>query len=271
MNSFFIQHKHARFHYRKYGSGSKLVVAFHGYGRDSSTFYLTEKILGSQFTVIAIDLPFHGLSEWDKEYTFHPSYLVQVIQEIRKQHQFYNHSFTLLGFSMGGRIALTLAQLMHKQVERLVLIAPDGLRVNFWHWFATHTYAGHRLLHYTVHHPQWLLHILNGAERVGLITKSIAAFVHYYMDDEDQRLVLFRRWITMRKFRPRLGFIKKLIKKDKITTRLLFGRHDKVILYMHGEQFIKGIEDLASVTIVDAGHNLLHEYNAARIARLFND
>ncbi|WP_207497112.1 alpha/beta fold hydrolase [Aridibaculum aurantiacum] len=271
MNSFYIQHTHSDFHYRKYGSGQKLVFAFHGYGRDSYTFYFLEKHLGKTHTIIAIDLPFHGLTEWDKELTFHPEYLVQVIQEIRKQQDKLNEQFVLMGFSMGGRIALHLAQIMHKHVDRLVLVAPDGLKVNFWHWLATRTWGGNKLMHHTINHPQWLQKTLGFAERTGMITKSIAGFVHYYVDDEEQRLILFRRWTTMRKFVPNLTKLKRLIKKQKMQVRMLFGKHDKVILYTGGQHFIQGIEDLARVRIIESGHNLLHEFHGRQIASMFTD
>lgn len=271
MNSFYIQHTHTQFHYRKYGSGSKLVFAFHGYGRDSYTFYFTERLLGKQYTVIAIDLPFHGLTEWDKELTFHPEYMVQVIQEIRKQYNALHEPFVLMGFSMGGRIALKLAEIMHRHIERVVLIAPDGLKVNFWHWLGTRTWAGNRLLQYTIHHPQWLLKLIAFAERTGLINRSIAGFVHYYVDDEAQRLILFRRWTTMRKFVPGLRKLKRYIRKHEIKVRMLFGKHDKVILYTSGQAFAAGMEAHIKMQVIDAGHNLLQEYHSREILKLFND
>ncbi len=271
MNSYYIQHKHTNFHYRKFGSGRKLVFAFHGYGRDSYTFNFLERHLGTDYTIVAIDLPFHGLTKWDKELTFYPDYLVQVIQEIRKQFGALQNNFLLMGFSMGGRIALQLAQIMHRHVDRLMLIAPDGLKINLWYSIATRTWGGHKLLRYTVKHPQWLLKTLNAAEKYGAITKSISGFVHYYMDDQEQRMTLFQRWTTMRKFVPNLRKLKGYIQQNKITVRMLFGRQDKVILYSGGEAFVQGIEPFASIKIIDTGHNLLQDYNARYIVGLFND
>jgi pimeloyl-ACP methyl ester carboxylesterase len=271
MNSGFIEHTHARFHYLKFGKGPKLVIAFHGYGREGSTFHFLEKYISNDYTLIAIDLPFHGYTTWDKKNLFHPSFLVQVIQELREKYGFTDKKFTMLGFSMGGRIALHLLDIMHKHVERIVLVAPDGLRLNPAHTFATRTYLGHKILHYTIHHPRWLLSLVNRAEKTGIINKSIASFVHYYIDDEPQRLDLYYRWTTMRKFAPNLSRIKKRIRVDKIKARLLFGKFDKIILSVHGERFMQGIEEFGSMQVVDATHHLLHDYNGARIAKLLSD
>lgn len=271
MNSYYIRHSHTRFHYRVFGSGKKLVFAFHGYGRDSYTFSFLEKSLGRDYTIIAIDLPFHGLTEWDKELTFHPEYLVQVIQEIRKERDALHDHFVLLGFSMGGRIALHLAQIMHRHVERLSLVAPDGLRINFWYWLGTHTWPGHKLLHYTVEHPSWFIKLLNFAQRTGLMTKSLAGFVHYYFDDKEQRLTLYRRWATMRKFMPASKKLRRHIMRDKIKVCMLFGQYDNVILHSPATAFAKGLEEHVKVNVINAGHNLLQPAHTKDIIKLFID
>jgi pimeloyl-ACP methyl ester carboxylesterase len=271
MESNYIKYPHSTFHYHQYGSGPKLLFCFHGYGRDGHTFYFFDRLLGTQYTVIAIDLPFHGYTEWDKELTFHPNYLIQVIQQIRSSLQKEKEKFSILGFSMGGRIALHLTQILHKHIDRLVLIAPDGLRFNFWNFIATHTWLGNKLLNYTIYHPAWFLKLLDFAEKTKIANRSITSFVHYYMDDEQQRLVLYRRWTTMRMFRPKLLKLKRIINKYKIKTRMMFGRNDNIIAMQGGQRFITGIEKNASIKVVDLGHYLLHEGNARRIAELFND
>ena len=80
MDSMFIEHGKASFHYRQFGSGNKLLFCFHGYGRDSDSFNFLDTPLGDQYTIIAIDMPFHGLTKWNNTLTFHPGYLVQVMR-----------------------------------------------------------------------------------------------------------------------------------------------------------------------------------------------
>jgi len=55
----------------------EVVVLFHGYGRESDIFYiLGKKILGSIFTITAIDVPFHGRNGMEKRWNyFKPEYL----------------------------------------------------------------------------------------------------------------------------------------------------------------------------------------------------
>lgn len=271
MQSHYITHNNSTVHYRQFGNGPEIVFCFHGYGRESYTFSVLERRLGNRFTIIAIDIPFHGLTQWKDELIFKPAYLTQFLLRISKSLHRENEKFSLLGFSMGGRICLHLAQLLAPQIKRLVLLAPDGLSFNFWRWFASETWLGNGLLKYIVYHPAWFASIINKAEKWNVIHRNLADFVRYYTDDKEHRLLLYRRWISTRKFSPDLRKLKQLILKYKIPVRMMFGRYDKVIPYSGGEKFRKGIQEYASVKVVETGHHLLGDIHAGAIAELFND
>jgi pimeloyl-ACP methyl ester carboxylesterase len=265
----FVEQGNAKFHYRVFGSGPQLLFCFHGYGRDSYSFGCLQKALGNTYTLIAIDMPFHGLTAWKNKLTFHPNYLVQVMQQIRKKYNSDKEKFSVLGFSMGGRIALHLVQVLHKHIDRVVLIAPDGLKINFWHWFCTHTWPGNKLLGYTINHPSWVLYLLKLAERTRVINASVASFVHYYLHDHEQRQTLYQRWTTLRKFTLNIDRLKKTIIKNKIPVRMLFGLHDQIILSSSGRKFRRGIEEYATVKVINETHYLLREAHAQTIKQLF--
>lgn len=270
MQGNFITYRNSTFHYRQYGKGPGLLFCFHGYGRDSYTFGFLERFLGTKYTLVAIDAPYHGHTKWDDP-IFRPEDLVQVLKRLTTALGKENQKISLLGFSMGGRIALHVAQLLHKEVERIVLLAPDGLKYSFWQWFSTHTWLGHRVFDYTVHHPGWFLKLVNFAEKRGIVHKNLSNMVRYYMENSEERLILYRRWIIMRKFKPHLSSLKKFITRNKIKVRMLFGRHDRVIHSAGGKRFLHKIDDYATVKIIDAGHDILREWHGATIAELFND
>jgi pimeloyl-ACP methyl ester carboxylesterase len=172
---------------------------------------------------------------------------------------------------MGGRITLYLTQLMADKVEKLVLLAPDGLAFNFWRWLGTHTRAGSKFISYTIKKPGWAIWTLDRVEQLKMIPGSAANFVRYYMEDDDHRQMLYRRYYSTRMFDPSLPVLKKLIKKHGILVRMLFGKFDRIIPAKGGELFRKGMEELATVEVVDAGHNLLGESQAGKIVQLIND
>ncbi len=75
----------------------------------------------------------------------------------------------------------------------------------------------------------------------------------------------------MRIFNPNLSKLKGLVNKQSLKIRMMFGRYDNIIPLEGGQKFYEGIEENASLKVVDLGHHLLNEGNAARIAELFND
>ena len=271
MQSHYIVYKNSNIHFHQFGNGPKLLFCFHGYGRESDTFYILERRLGSRFTIIAIDAPFHGRTEWKDELIVKPEYLQQFLLNICGSLHKENSKFSLLGFSMGGRIALHITQLMPEKVERLILLAPDGLHANFWRWMASDTWLGNKLVNYTMHNAAWIEWILNKAEKRNIIHNNLADFVRYYLDDDEHRLMFYHKYISMRKFKPSLNRLKRLIKKYHIPVRMMFGRFDRVISYAGGEKFKEGIEEFVSVKIVEAGHHLLSEGQVDKIVQLIND
>ncbi|MES2004019.1 MAG: alpha/beta hydrolase [Bacteroidota bacterium] len=250
-----VPFRNSRIRFSRWGYGPEYLLCLHGYGEEGGSFAFLEKELGKQYTLIAIDFPFHGGTDWQEEFLFDPPDLVHLIHQIIPNET----PMTILGYSMGGRVALQLLQLIPGQIRKLVLVAPDGLHRNKWQWLATRTGIGNRLFKWAMQQPGLLLGLMDLAGKLGLYHKSLIKFVHFYLDDAEQRMILYRRWTTMRKFKPDLGLLKKIIRDKKIPVSLLFGRYDRVIRAIHGYHFSNGAEAWIRVVEIEAGHQLLRE------------
>lgn len=259
--------------YYRFGSGPKAVVCFHGYGEEASAFEFLEKYAGNQFTFLAIDLPFHGKTEWKDGMTFTPNDLHQVVERIVEQgninHPTSNSKFSLVGFSLGGRIALSLYQYIPERIEKLVLLAPDGLKINFWYWLATQTWLGNKFFKLTMNKPGWFLGFLKLLNKLKLVNTSIFKFVNYYIGDAEVRRLLYARWTTLRKIKPDISIIKKNILENKTLVRLVYGKHDRIILSSVGEKFRNRIEEHCTISVINAGHQVLHEKHVEEILEAF--
>ncbi len=257
-----------------YGSGEKFLFCFHGYGENAESFSFLETLLGKGYRFISIDLPFHGSTKWEDGLLFTPNDLIDIIQALLlllpspTGGEGQGVRFSLLGYSMGGRVALQLLQLFPHEIEQVVLIAPDGLHKNFWYWFSTQTWMGNKLFAFTMKHPGLLFGLMNTAGKLNLLNKSIVKIAHYYLDDANERALLYKRWITMRKFRPHLYSIKSVIKQNKIPVRFLFGKYDQIILSKRSN-FLKEDKENIQVQVIEAGHQLLKEKYASEIVNLF--
>ncbi len=168
------------------------------------------------------------------------------------------HRWGLMGYSMGGRIALQLAENHPGSIDKLILLAPDGLKVNIWYWVATRTRVGNLLFGWTMRRPGWLFLLLRLSHALRLVNPSIYKFAVHYIDDQKVRHELYTRWTVTRKFRPEPGAVAGLIRKNRIPVNLIYGRYDRIIRWERGEQFRRrGIEACCRLDLLDTGHQLL--------------
>jgi pimeloyl-ACP methyl ester carboxylesterase len=267
MHSAVLHFKTSVIHYRYCLNGKKLLWCFHGYGESAQSFEFLEEYLSS-YSLFALDLPFPGKTEWRETKAFTPNDLLEIMNLIRLKHDHSIENQMLLGFSMGGRVALHILQLIPSSVERLILLAPDGLKVNFWYWLSTQTSLGNRLFHYTMKHPNWFYGLLRLYNKSGMLNQSFYKFIRYYIHDKKIRKELYDRWTCMRRFKPDLPKVKKQIVEYKIPVRLVYGKYDRIIRFERGEKFCNGIDSWCHLQVIDSGHQLMNAKNAQQIAHL---
>ena len=251
----------SRIQYSRLGTGARILFCFHGYGESADTFSFLAETLGKDYTLVAFDLPLHGQTDWRGPLFFDPADLLAQMEEISSGLPGRTASWTLLGYSMGGRVALHLLQLAPEKIGKLVLLAPDGLRVNPWYWLATQTLLGNRLFRFTMRHPGWLFILLRIGNALNGVNPGIYKFTVRYIDNIKVRQNLYARWTIMRGFRPRPGVIRDLIRSREIPVSLVYGRYDRIIRAERGQRFRKGIEDLCTLQILPTGHHLLQTGN----------
>jgi pimeloyl-ACP methyl ester carboxylesterase len=257
MEQIIQDHKNSKIIWRRYGQGPQKVICIHGYGEDASKFEFLQSSLGNLYSFYCINLPYHGDTVWNELEEFETVTLATIIKDFFKGDA--EASFYLLGYSLGGRIALALYEENPILFKKLILLAPDGFVVNPWYWLATQTSLGNKLFSYTMKKPHWFFAVIKKLNSWKIINDSVFKFAHYYVDDAAARELLYKRWTGLRKFKPSLGKIAKLMIENNTQLRLLYGRFDKIILPAKGKSFCKKIGALGEVKIVPAGHQLLNE------------
>lgn len=263
----FIPFRHSRLRYHVFGSGPNIICCFHGYGEDGTRFRFLEPDLNQTHTLYAIEMPFHGETEWHEPLLFQPADLMSMINTLVSPRQ----SIQLLGYSMGGRVCLRLLELFPERFNGVVVVAPDGLHKNPWQKLSTQSYIGNRLFRWTMQYPGWMLALMNFAVWLGLFNKSIQKFAHHYLDNANERKLLYRRWTTMRHFRPVLPHLKQVIRTHQIPVQMLFGTFDRVIIPKHGYAFQKNMEAWVTVREIEAGHHLLQEKYKKVLLEMMNN
>ena len=106
------------------GAGIPLLL-LHGFTADSQSWAPLEKALGRERALIRIDLPGHGRSPRRRVASFADmaKMLVEAFDDAASDHD----KVHLLGHSLGGALALALADIRPRRIASLSLIAPAGL------------------------------------------------------------------------------------------------------------------------------------------------
>ncbi len=109
-----------------YGQGEP-VIMLHGWAMHTGVWRTFAKALATNRQVVCLDLPGHGLSANVRPYTLE-SIVDAVCAELPE------HACVLVGWSLGGNVALRLAEKYPHRIKSLVLIAsnPHFIKADSW-------------------------------------------------------------------------------------------------------------------------------------------
>jgi len=116
-------------YYEALGSGRD-VVLLHGWSLNLRVWDGVVRELAPHFRLIAIDLPGHGRSDWDPRASTPAAQAWRVHATLTA----LTESYSLVGWSLGGQLAIDLAAALPAGIERLALIAttPKFLAAPGW-------------------------------------------------------------------------------------------------------------------------------------------
>lgn len=259
MTSIF-QHNDIKLHYRKIGNGDKSIVAFHGFTRDSKDYELFESFSGKEYSIYAIDLFYHGKTQFDgKKWK---SFSKEQLKEIFVL--FLNHlqldSFEVMGYSMGGRVALFLLEQFPTRINHLYLLAPDGLKTNFWNWFVTNTKTGKGIYGLAISNPGIVYGISSTGQQLKLLPKSMDKFLEINFSRKGLRLRIYRVWQLYKNINFSQSDLANLILKNQIQTDIIVGHKDPVVKPSLCEGFHKRIDEVSTLHKIKAGHDLFRPH-----------
>jgi pimeloyl-ACP methyl ester carboxylesterase len=100
------------------------VILLHGFGASLETWEPWAQALSARFRVIRLDLPGFGLTGADPTGDYTDARTGKILNDLMDQLRVDRAS--LIGNSLGGRMAWNFAALHPDRVTRLVLVSPDG-------------------------------------------------------------------------------------------------------------------------------------------------
>ena len=258
----FFESAWGRVAFRTFGSGPAVLVALHGFGQDSAVYKPFQSQPDSQFTVYAIDLFLHGNSQFTGNHLLTKTDWQQLIGAFLASQKI--NRFSLMGFSLGGRFALTTLEAFANRVDQLWLIAPDGITRSFWYRLATSTPAGRWLFRYALRHLSVLTGPGHALVRVGLLNRTAMRFAELSLATPQQRQLVYDAWTQFRLIRPDLGSVTDRLNTHSIRVRFFTGAFDRIV---PGRYILPLTDQLYQykLTVLKTGHTHLIEQVAEQL------
>jgi pimeloyl-ACP methyl ester carboxylesterase len=251
--------------YKLFGSGAEYILAFHGMGREADDYKIFENTLGKKYTIIAVNIFFHGNSIYPKERIFdnqiRKDELAELIKALLKNREI--ERFSLMGYSLGGRFALTLTQFLHERINKLILIAPDGLKRSLYNDFTTGTDIGKNFVKWMVSYPEAFFGTIDTLHKYKILPNKLRKVIHIHFETHERRLLMRNALSSFRHINPNLRKVINNINNSNIELVMIFGKYDFIIPIKLGERFIRHITSPKKLHIIKASHNILTD-NASR-------
>ncbi|MGB3778340.1 MAG: alpha/beta hydrolase [Tunicatimonas sp.] len=250
-------------HFIKIGTGPRVMIGFHGLGRDATMFQRYQNMF-PEFTIYSVSLFYHG-SNWkdqragldDKQWKAMFGYflLSEGVQ-----------NFSMLGFSLGGKVALYTFQLFSDRVDEIHLIAPYGIKANVVEFITQRLPFVYRRLERYVHHPAALLSLLEIFRRYKLLNTTLVNITINQMSSQEARARVFYTMRLYGTLRLDLRSIRKKLEASKVPVVFYLGLYDKILTIKALNRYLSALID-ASLHVMPSGHSRLPDL----VARTFGE
>jgi pimeloyl-ACP methyl ester carboxylesterase len=245
----FLQVDGIRLHVRDTGPrNAPVVILLHGLGSSLHTWEPWAEALSVHFRVIRYDLPGFGLTGADPSGDYSDARSIAVLAALMDALSVPRAS--LVGNSMGGKLAWQFAAEHPDRVVKLVLISPDGYASpGFEYGKKAEVPVVARLLPYTL--PTFMLR-MNITPAYGDPLRLTEATVTRYRD-----LMLapgVRRALLDRTAQVMLRPPEPMLRRIHAPALLVWGEKDRLIPFSNAQDYLKVMPDARLVSFPDLGH-----------------
>ena len=216
--------------------------------------------LAEDHRVLRFDLPGSGLSAPDPGADYTDARSMAVLLALMDRLGIARAS--VVGHSIGGRIAWTFAAEHAQRVDKLVLVAPDGFASpGFEYGKAPEVPAALKLMRHALPRPLLRMSLAPAYADPGVLTDALATRYHDLLLAPGARTALLERMAQTVLVDPR-----PILQRIKAPTLLLWGDRDAMIPFANSADYLKAIADVRLVAVPGAGHLPQEEAPALSLA-----
>ncbi|MFZ5553371.1 MAG: alpha/beta fold hydrolase [Bacteroidota bacterium] len=257
METYLFRHKEFSLEYIRFGNGSETLLCFHGFDRSMNDFLLFEEELQNRYTIYSFNFFHHGNTVYPQQRIDKNTLRMEELKELF--YDFFQQKniqrFSLMGYSMGGKISFALLHCFPLQIDTMYLMAPDGIKVNFWYSFTSKNRVGNVLYRFLLKKPEPFFRFMRALKLYRLLSDKLYRFVLFNLETEAKRKQVYNVWLTLRLIEPKASQSARLINENNIHCYLFFGKYDSVIPPRIGEYFVQLLNE-KHLHVVETGHNL---------------
>lgn len=243
----------------RFGEGPRPLLAFHGFGRRAEDYAIFASYLHKDITLYSFNLFGHGRSIYPDERleknTLSKVEFAAMIEAFLDQ--LGAEKAAVLGYSLGGKLALSLLELLPQRIEGAYLFAPDGLTRFHWYRWASRFPPFRKLFRHFIQHPQGLFRTFQFLATLGLIERRTAHFLQHQARTVGQRKAVYSIWNMHRDLGPDLSSLRHRVRQDPDSIRMIFGKRDPVIRPARAWKLLDRNKDAHKVHVLRKGHILL--------------
>jgi len=224
------------------------VLLIHGFGSSLHTWEPWAQDLSQQLRVVRLDLPGSGLSSPDPTGDYTDSRSVALVLALLDQLAIPRAS--VVGHSMGGRIAWTLAATHPERVNKLVLVAPDGFASpGFAYGEAPDVPATLQLMRFSL--PKWLLrmNLAPAYADASALTDERTTRYHQLMLAPGSRSAMIARMQQSVLVDP-----VPLLQSIRAPTLLVWGQQDAMIPFSNATDYTQALAHSQLLALDGVGH-----------------
>lgn len=258
--SIFFELESGRVHALRWGRGKRLLIALHGFSDRARMFALLENFWGERFTVVAIDLPFHGQTEWAAA-AFSKADLLGIVTQVLESEK--KERFSLLGFSFGARLALAMLPDLAPRLDQLFLLSPDGMKTRGMRAAEWTPMWLRRCLFGLLQRPNWLIALAVMGRKLGLISAFTQAFLNKNLNRPERLRRTFGCWLAMDSFRLRRRQTLLLLEETALPTHIYVGEKDPLLEYVALKNWYGTLPNVQLHVLENEGHALTEGFALA--------
>lgn len=250
-----------------------VIIAFHGFARPLEDMRAVHSAWPEAHTFVSVHLPHHGRSgplpgTGPEDRALEPTTFNRIIDVLLEREGLAACPRILLGYSIGGRIALALAEAAPENWGRLVLLAPDGLKKSPFYALTVHTALGRWAWFWMDRHEQRVWNWSDALLKWGLISQHLHGFIYFHSSSHAMRMMVWNGWRGHRACWPRHKAIATALEKVP-QADFVFGEFDKIIPPRNGRRLRRMTQNTPHVQFhsVRSGHNMLKTETMEAIIR----